>query len=457
MVWRFFGPFSLFLFLVVGALGTVLLPDADWRRVWGVALLAALAAWLPAPGWFHRLVRPLRQLREGARRVAAGGAGVKLYPAAGHEVGDLAQSFNALSTRLAGQIAQLEADREQLRTILGGMVEGVIAIDAEQNVRFANDRAADLLDFRASAAVGRRLWEVVRQSRVLELASNALRAEAPTRAELDVRGPGGDRSLDVYLSRLPPGPVGGAVLVLHDTTELRRLERLRQEFVANVSHELKTPLSVIKACNETLLDGGADDPALRTEFLRQIDEQADRLNNLILDLLSLARIESAAQALELLEVPVGEAVRACLERQQLRAEQRRQALTIEAPAEEVIARTDPEALAHVLDNLVDNAVKYTPEGGTITAAWRLDGERAVIEVRDTGIGIPERDLPRVFERFYRVDKARSRELGGTGLGLSIVKHLVQLMRGEVEAASVVGKGSTFRVLLPRGAVEGNRS
>jgi two-component system phosphate regulon sensor histidine kinase PhoR len=238
--------------------------------------------------------------------------------------------------------------------------------------------------------------------------------------------------------------------VVHDTSDLRRLERLRQDFVANVSHELKTPLSVITACIETLVDGAAEDPGARSLFLQRIAEQTDRLNTLILDLLSLARIESGIELFAFKEVPVAAAINACIERHRTRAESRKQILTSSrADADELAVWADEEALDNILDNLVDNALKYTPEGGQVSVHWGNRDDQVCIEVIDTGIGIPSSDLSRIFERFYRVDKARSRELGGTGLGLSIVKHLTQAMQGTVQATSTLGRGSTFRVCLPR--------
>jgi two-component system phosphate regulon sensor histidine kinase PhoR len=251
------------------------------------------------------------------------------------------------------------------------------------------------------------------------------------------------------------------VLVLHDTTELRRLERLRRDFVANVSHELKTPLSVIKAAVETLLDGAANDPEHRGLFLGQVAAQADRLHALILDLLSLARIEAEAEAFEFQRVAIGSAVADCLERHSGKALVKGQQLRAEPPAPppsaagEIVAWADEEAVAQILDNLVDNALKYTPAGGRIDVRWRADDGQVCLEVEDTGVGIPAQDLPRIFERFYRVDKARSRELGGTGLGLSIVKHLAQAMRGSVSAASRPGQGARFSVRLPRAAADGS--
>jgi two-component system phosphate regulon sensor histidine kinase PhoR len=333
--------------------------------------------------------------------------------------------------------------------VLRGMVEGVVALDAGQHVLFANDQALRFLGLPPGESVHRRLWEVVRQRPLLDLIDRALKQTEPISAELDWNGLPA-RNLTVHAARLSPG-AGGAVLVLHDTTELRRLERLRQEFAANVSHELKTPLAVIRACVETLLDGAAEDPESRDRFLRQVDDQAARLHALILDLLNLSRVESGAELFEFGRVAVAGAVDACVERHLARAEARRQTLRVEAGPPDLAAWADEEAVEQILDNLLDNAVKYTPEGGRVTVRWRAEDGQVVLEVADTGVGIPEADLARVFERFYRVDKARSREVGGTGLGLSIVKHLAQAMKGSVRAASRVGQGTTFTVSLPRAA------
>jgi two-component system, OmpR family, phosphate regulon sensor histidine kinase PhoR len=443
-----------------------------WTAAAGTALAAlALAFWLAG-----RITGPLRELTEGAERIAAGGFGHKVFVGGRDEVGALAHTFNHMSARLADQFTQLAEDGDQLRAILSGMVEGVVALDGAQRILFANDRAARLLEFTAAAPVGRFLWEVVRHRPLLDVLQRTLGREEPTREDLVWNGAPA-RSLTVHAARLPGSPPRGAVLVLHDTTELRRLERLRQEFVANVSHELKTPLSVIKACVETLQDGAVEDSQHRDAFLQRIAEQSDRLYALILDLLSLARIESGEETLDFQAVPVAESVQACLERHWARAEARRQTLVVGGRETLLTARSaskeennshagdaggssamfdqeatvwaDEEAFGQVLDNLVDNAVKYTPEGGRIRVGWQVEGDQICLEVEDTGIGIPEQDLPRIFERFYRVHKARSRELGGTGLGLSIVKHLVGAMHGNVRAASRVGQGTTFLVRLPR--------
>jgi two-component system phosphate regulon sensor histidine kinase PhoR len=418
------------------------------RVVWTAAGVTGLAA-LGLAFWLaRRISRPLQELTHGAEHIAAGGYGHKVYAVGHDEVGTLSRSFNNMSDRLAAQFAQLEADRQQLRAVLSGMVEGVVALDAEQRILFANERAGELLEFQTRSPVGRRFWEVVRQRGIHEVVRRALNGSEPHREELDWEG-ATVRRLAVHAARLPGSPASGAVLVLHDTSDLRRLERLRQEFVANVSHELKTPLAVIKACAETLLDGAVDDPDHRGPFLEQIAHQAERLHALILDLLSLARLESGTEQFDLKAVPLGEVIADCLARHRARAEGNNQTLEAVPPAAEVAAWADEEALGHILDNLVDNALKYTPPGGHIRVRWRGEPDQVCLEVEDTGIGIPERDLPRIFERFYRVDKARSRELGGTGLGLSIVKHLAQALQGSVRATSHLHRGSTFTVRLPR--------
>jgi two-component system, OmpR family, phosphate regulon sensor histidine kinase PhoR len=506
MFWRAFLTLVLLQWTVLAILGLALgqamdQPDGAGRAesrqlIFEAGVLLTVASAAVCGVLSYRLRRSLRELTLVAERIATGPVGQHVFLNGGDEVGQLGRTFNQVSEQLAVRIAQLEEDRQQLRTILSGMVEGVVALDPFQRILYANERASQLLEFANPAPVGRRLWEVVRQRPLLDIVQQALNRPEPSRQEFNWTGLT-TRSLTVHAARLPGKPPRGAVLVLHDTSELRRLERLRQEFVANVSHELKTPLSVIKACVETLVDGAVDDIAHRGGFLTQIASQSNRLHSLILDLLSLARIESGEELFEFDAIPVEEVVAACPERHHSRAETRRQSLEMEPPPlriaetracaprpdgsriedkntsevgavsaassnpqsairnpqwsdpQSAVVWADEEALEQILDNLLDNALKYTPEGGRITVRWYTGAEQVCLEVADTGIGIPEADLPRIFERFYRVDKARSREMGGTGLGLSIVKHLAQAMRGSVKAASRVGAGTTFTVCLPR--------
>jgi two-component system phosphate regulon sensor histidine kinase PhoR len=431
--------------------GTEYFPVLASRAAIMAIVTIALTA-IPAYILARRLTRPIRQIAEGARRLADEDFSQTIDVQASNELAALARSLNLMSRRLSASFAQLERDREQLRVILSGMVEGVVAFDNQQELLFVNDRAAELLSFPVATIPGRKLWEVIRNRALTDVVERALAGSEPQRQELDWPGPT-VKSLEVYASRLP-GPLSpGAVLVLHDTTELRRLERLRQDFVANVSHELKTPLANIKSSVEVLQDGAADDPQARDGFLSEIDEAADRLNALIMDLLTLARVEGAENRLHLESVHVEEAVYACLDRHRTRAEG--QGLSLSAVAlgncpPTLSVLVDEEGLAQILDNLVDNAIKYTPTGGRIVVRWQaIPPGQVTLEVQDTGIGIPASDLPRVFERFYRVDRARSRKMGGTGLGLAIVKHLAQSMGGSIRVTSALNRGTTFHVTLPR--------
>jgi two-component system phosphate regulon sensor histidine kinase PhoR len=415
--------------------------------VGGIVLAAwvaggALSAWLA-----RRITRPLKDLVDAVEQMGAGTESPHVFPTDADEISLLGETFNRMSEQLGQRIAALELDRNQLRAILSGMVEGVVALDAGQRVLFVNDRARELLELGGVSPVGRPVWEVVRQRPLLDAVRRAQESGGPWREEFTWSG-ATPRNLTVHAARLPGDPPRGAVLVLHDTSELRRLERLRQEFVANVSHELKTPLSVITTHVETLLDGALDDPQHRVHFIEQIGRQSDRLHALILDLLSLARIESGSQVFDFQPVELDVVLRACAERHVPRAQARQQTLGIDPGGPPVVVWADEDAVDQVLENLLDNALKYTPPGGAVRLSWGINDGEAWFEVADTGIGIPQADLPRIFERFYRVDKARSRELGGTGLGLSIVKHLSQAMHGSVRAASEPGKGAVFTVCLP---------
>ena len=457
MFWRLFVTYLALVLLAVVVVGVLTFREnADLfyhlaERVGLAVAVVMAAAVVPAYLLAGRFARPLRELTAGARRLADGDLGYTIRVRGADEHTELAAAFNAMSRQLRSTFDELAHDREQFRTILSGMVEGVVAIDEGRRVLFANGRAGRLLGFDPAAAVGKKLWEVARQPGFLGIVDKGLAGYGPHREELDLKSPAA-RNLAVYVSRFPGHGEPGAVVVIHDTTDLRQLERVRQEFVANVSHELRTPLAVIKSTTEVLQYGAAEDPDARGGFLGQIAAEADRLGALIDDLLSLARIESGNLDLELRPVPLDKAIIACVERHQARAEDKTLTLIEKPPPDAppgVPALADPDALRQVLDNLVDNAIKYTPNGGRITVRWTATADQVAFEVADTGIGIGAEHLGRVFERFYRADKGRSRAVGGTGLGLSIVKHLCQAMRGGVRVASTPGAGTTFTVTLPR--------
>jgi two-component system, OmpR family, phosphate regulon sensor histidine kinase PhoR len=421
-------------------------------------ILAAAAAGILALGlllyrwWtvFGDVIRGLTTLNEGGK------PRLVMMTTTG-PVGRLARAFNITATELHTRVGRLDQERLQLLVVLEAMAEAVIAVDLRHRLLFANASAHQLFGLDHNST-GRLVPELIRSPQVQEAVDATLRLEnsADYQGELtiparDIHTRSQPRTLAVRGTPLPGTPAPGAVLVFHDVSELRRLERMRQDFVANASHELKTPLASIKAYTETLLDWALHDETVNVRFLERIDEQADRLNQLILDLLSLARLDSNHDFFDHQPLWLTPVLEARVEAHRDRAESKSLNLILELDEsdQEILVFADEEAVRQILDNLIDNAIKYTPERGLVRISTASTEQEVTIEVSDTGIGIPRDDLARIFERFYRVDKARSRELGGTGLGLSIVKHLVQSIGGRVEVTSRVGSGSTFTVHMPR--------
>jgi two-component system phosphate regulon sensor histidine kinase PhoR len=340
----------------------------------------------------------------------------------------------------AERAAQLEAANRRLATVLDGMGEGVLATDRQQKVLFVNAAAARLLEFPLEGAVGRPLWELVRLEPILKGSLEAIEAGASRTVQV---GPLRERHLSVSFS---PGP-GLVVLVISDVTESARYQELRKEFVANVSHELRTPLTMIRGYLETLEDGAIRDPEKGPEFLGIITKHARLLSNLVDNLLDLSRLEGQGLG-KRVRVDLAALVERVMDLRRPSAEKKGQSLDAVVAPDVPDVLGDADYLERAVSNLVDNAVKYTPEGGSIRITASRRGVQVAVQVSDDGIGIPESDLPRIFERFYRVDKSRSRDMGGTGLGLAIVKHVIQSHGGTIEVESALGKGSTFRVLLP---------
>lgn len=430
---------------------SIVLSDAYERMtrtqywLWSIAVCAAVVVLGVTYVIVGRIVEPLMRLIEGAKAITAGQYDQQVVVAGRDEIGLLGMAFNRMSREMVRQIDELRKHGEQLGTVLGSMIEGVIAVDADEKILFANGAAATQLEFAISRCLGRPLWEVVRNPVVQRAVRDAFANPEPKRSEFEISRT--RRMVAMHATRLPGSPCPGVVLVMHDVTDLRRLENLRQEFVANVSHELKTPLTSIKAYTETLLGGAISDPEHNVVFLRRIEEQAERLHQLILDVLSLARIESNAEHIQIESLPLPDIVAQCVEEHLTAADAKDVELRAEL-GDPLVVLAEEEGLRTILDNLVNNALKYTPNHGQVTVRCRTEDRMALIEVVDTGIGIAPEHQARIFERFYRADLARSRELGGTGLGLSIVKHLVQAFGGSVAVTSQVGHGSTFSIRLP---------
>ena len=388
-----------------------------------------------------RVVEPLQRLTRAARSRSAGetAAPVEDVP---DEMGELAGAFNYMSERLSAAYRKLENNNEQLAAVLQGMNDGVVAVDAQGNITLMTERARELLG--SYAGTVRRLSECgTHYLAVQAMLEKVMQGGEAFTQPLSITVPA-ERELEVYVSRLS-GNASGALAVISDVTRIRKLERMRSEFVANVTHELKTPLTSIRGYIELLMAEERDAQTTRS-FYEIIEIEAERLQKLTDDLLQLSDIENGSTEREVTPIPLAETVEKVIKT--LRPEAQARGISLHAfvePGLQVVAA--PHRLYQLIKNLMENAVKYNRDGGAVNLSAATERGVAVIRVHDTGIGIPREHLDRIFERFYRVDKGRSRELGGTGLGLSIVKHIVNLYGGDVRVDSEPGVGTTFTVRL----------
>jgi two-component system phosphate regulon sensor histidine kinase PhoR len=407
-----------------------------------VALSAMLAS--VAAGWMSRVVR---DLTKAAQRMTHGDLDVRTGLDRGDELAELGHALDQLAGSLKGTLRELRSERDLQGRILEGMQEGVLVLDKNGRVVMMNPSLRSML-LLGTDAKGRLLIEVVRHADLHELVDRARAGRTVALGEIDLPGIK-PRRLLVHATGFAD-EAGGLLAVFVDVTDLRRLESLRRDFVANVSHELRTPVTAVRSAAETLLASAlADpDPAVPARFVGIIVRNAERLQSLIEDLLELSRLESKEFRLkkERVELTVVASIVIGLFRD--RAEKKGIRLKVDLPSDLLALSTDQRALEQVVSNLVDNAVKYCPAGSSVTISAEKKEDTVTVVVRDTGPGIDPKHVPRLFERFYRVDAGRSREIGGTGLGLSIVKHLVEAMGGQVTVESAVGQGSSFSVTLP---------
>ncbi len=431
-----------------------------WLASLGMAVGAGGAVGWVGGRWMAARIAPIAtaaaQLAEGKRpRVAHDESGRR------DELGLLAAALHEMAAGMERRIAAVAEDRTRFAAVLSGMVEGVLVLDRVGRVLIINPALERMLGCRPDEAIGHRWIEVVRQHDLNELIAAVLKSGEPKTAEIVVDEPDGSRTFAVQGSVARRPDAGDderrSVFVFHDVTTLKRLERVRSDFIANVSHELRTPLTSIIGYLEALSDGAHEEPRQREEFLRIMKTHADRLNALVSDLLQLSQIESGEYRWRRDSVEVVDLVRRSAGLIAPLAQRKRITLRCEGTIPALYVIADAEKLTQVLLNLLDNALKYTEEGGAVDVEVEAGGGGAVIRVRDTGIGIPPADQRRIFERFYRVDRARSRALGGTGLGLSIVKHIVEAHGGTVTVESRLGKGSTFCITLPTRPVTGTAS
>jgi len=419
-----------------------------WRDL---AVAAALGLLLAVGG---RLVLarstrgPLHELQRLTEAIADGDLDHRLPGRLDAELGGIAASIQRLAEQLRERLGEVTEEKERLRAVLDGMSEGVLVIDPKGEIVLANDRVRSFFGV-SGALEGGTVLAGIRNADLSELLATASRSTEALAREIEVSHPE-QRTFRVHAVRFPAGaatPVG-TVAVFHDVTELTQLETMRREFVANASHELRTPLAAIRGFAETLLKSSEISDRDRNNYLEVIDRNAERLANLVADLLALSKIESGKTEVSSGPVDLAALTESLLRENRTRLEERRVDMS-HTVAGDTVAWADASAVEQVLTNLLDNAIQYTEPGGEIRVSIAGDDARVRVVVQDTGIGIPKTDLARIFERFYRVDKARSRALGGTGLGLAIVKHLLQNMDGEISAESRLGEGSRFTFTLPR--------
>ena len=425
--------------------------DRALQQVWialGEALLAGVVAAVLLGAWRARaLAAPVLELARAARRIAAGDLAARAAVRSNDEIGQLGDSFNAMAEELRQKLVAVREEHNKIEAIISSMSDAVVAVDHRGAILLLNRAAEELLGLSPEAR-GRRLGDVAGDHPCWRGIRTAADSGKDVVEEFSP-SPVGDRILDLHATPLrgPAGEVAGAVAVVRDVTDLRRADRLRRELTANVSHELRTPLTSIKGFAETLLGGAMSDETACRRFLTIIDSEAGRLMKLVDDLMDLSRLESRVVSFEPTEVRLDELVTEALTRMRPQAEAQRIQLRT-AATEAVTVLADRDRILQVITNLLDNAIKFTPDGGEVEASvWRT-GAEGVVSVTDTGRGIPADDLLRIFDRFYRVDRSRSREAGGTGLGLAIAKHIVEAHGGRITVASRINSGSTFTFTLP---------
>ena len=403
----------------------------------------ALAFWIAG-----RTTRPLRYLTQAASRISSGDLRSRIIPTTSDEVATLTQAFNLMAFQLETQINALESERSKSLAVLGNMTDGVIIADSNSLIQLINPAAMSMFEVSEQAALGRTLIEVFRLHQLVELWEKCMASGETQITNLEI--PSRQLSLQSIATPLGNYLPGNILLLFQNMTRLRHLETVRQDFISNISHELRTPIASLKALTETLQEGALEDPPAARRFLDQMVTEVDAVNMMVSELLELSKIESGKVPFHFSPTPPAEIVYQATDRLKLQAERAGLHLEIEVPEDLPDVNADQSRLEQVLVNLLHNAIKFTPEGGQILVkaerSTNIPGDYVLFIVNDTGIGIPPVDLPRIFERFYKTDRARSG--GGTGLGLAIARHTVEAHGGVIWAESVEGHGSSFFFTIP---------
>ncbi|MGZ0052450.1 two-component system histidine kinase PnpS [Brevibacillus gelatini] len=395
------------------------------------------------------IIRPIEEITRVARNITQRQYESRVRIKAKDEIGQLAGAINFMASSLEQQMYEISENQQRLAGVLTNMTSGVIFISEQRRIMLVNPAVEKLLGTAGHELVGRLHIEAGKSFGLSQYIDRCLDKSEKFRQEIHIYYPQ-ERILDVNFAPYInfKGESRGVVVVLHDITDIRRLEKMRSDFVANVSHELRTPITSIKGFTETLLEGAMHDEETCRNFLQIISDESERLYRMIRDILDLSKIEQKRIPLQVSRVHVQELIRSAAAIMHDQALKKHLKVTLPDSQPDIWLMTDKDCLQQIVLNLMTNAIAYTPEGGEITIRAEADAEHVTIQVADTGIGIPEKDLTRIFERFYRVDKARSRDSGGTGLGLAIVKHLVENLHGQIGVESVEGKGTAFTVTLP---------
>jgi len=418
--------------------------------VGGATLVAILIGLLFSYALSNLTSRPLRDMADAAARIGHGSSKARIPVISNDEIGMLAGVLNDMSERIEDQVQRLSAEKQRLDTILRSMGEGVMVTAPDGVITLVNPAFRRLFSI-AGEVEGKKLVEISRHPDLLEAFNDLARPDVnELLREISIQ-PNGITLFTHWVPLNVDGVRQGIVAVFHDISDLKKAENMRRDFVANVSHELRTPVTIIKGYAETLLDGALEtDPTRAKRFVEIISSHSERLTDLINDILTLSSLETKEALLELSPIDVSGTIgKACMLLQE-RADQKNIAIYNESAGSSLSrVMADQGRLEQVVVNLLENAIKYTPDGGSVRLFTEDDGEYIRVSVADSGIGIPFKDLPRIFERFYRVDEARTREQGGTGLGLAIVKHIVQLHGGNVSVTSEPGKGSVFSFTLKK--------
>ena len=407
-------------------------------------VITALIAILVAVFVARATTQPIRQLTQAARRIASGELGQKIPVLTIDESGQLAKAFNEMSSSLKDLVAEISDEKSKLATILSNMADGVIMTDNEGRVLLANQAAERMFDFEEKKVIGKHLIEAVRDYEIDRALKSCLETSKEYTAQLEFGS--GKRFLRVIAVPLMADGLTGALLLFQDLTELKSLQTMRRELIGNISHELRTPLAGIKAIIETLQDGAISDKKAAKDFLARVDSEVDRMMQMVMELTELSRIESGRGDLKPEMVNLNSLVEEVIARFKPQAERKTVALSAELFTDLPLIRADKDRIYQVMTNLVHNAIKFTHSGGCVVISTEVSENSVLVKVSDTGIGISREDLPRIFERFYKADKARSGE--GAGLGLAIAKHVIQVHGGNIWVESEEGKGSTFFFNLP---------